>query len=77
MTFLHPTRHFPKLNMELLILLTVLLLLILGLWIAQLLHGLPIERAVPRPVVASPAQSVHLSRELLNEADKITLNQAI
>lgn len=62
MAYLHPTRHLPKLNTELLILLSAILLLVLTLIITQVTHIFPHERAVPQPVVASPTVPVHFSK---------------
>jgi hypothetical protein len=55
MAFLHPVRHQPKFNTELLILISILLLLLLSILAINFTHSMPKVRSVPQPVVAEPA----------------------
>lgn len=62
MAFSHPSRHLPKVHMELLILGIVVVLLLISLLILHTSQIIPQERAVPQPVVAEPAVPVHFSK---------------
>jgi spore germination protein GerM len=62
MAFSHPTHPWRKMNLELLIVLTVSLLLILSVVIINRLQEMPRERAVPAPVMAAPTVPLHFSK---------------
>jgi spore germination protein GerM len=76
MAFLHPVRHMPKRNTELLILVSVFLLLLFSLLALYLTHHLPQVRTVPQPVVASPATPATTTDKPLHFS-KLQGNQSI
>lgn len=75
MTFLHPVRHLPtKLNTELLILVSAILLLLLSIIVINWAHTLPKLRSVPQPVVAGTVttRSVPLHFSKLQGSQSLT-----
>jgi spore germination protein GerM len=62
MAFLHPIRHLPKMNLDMLILMVATLLLLLALVLINFFNPFPRERAVPQPVVASPNLPIRFSK---------------